>query len=195
MLRGKNTIKIQKKQHNLPYFKIIYLIALGLQKINLVTLLVLEALLFAIPGLALGMLMAYLINSVVAYLIFEGASMVTSYGLHVSALVMALCLGFCIPIISNYFPIKRALNKSLRDSLDMYHRAVNEMSIQVYKLEKMGISFSQFICALTLITAGLVSYYFAPLSFINQDIALFLFIINLIMILMIFGITLLANLL
>lgn len=53
---------------------------------------------------------------------------------------MALLLGFFIPIISNYFPIKRALGKTLRNSLDLYHRSINEMTVHVIKLEKMGIS-------------------------------------------------------
>lgn len=77
----------------------------------------------------MGLLLAYIANSAVAYMIFSGASMVTSYGLHVTAVVMALGLGFFIPLVSNYFPIKRALNKTLRDSLDMYHRAINELTI------------------------------------------------------------------
>lgn len=65
----------------------------------------------------------------------------TTYGLHYTAIILALCLGFLIPVVSNYIPIKRALNKTLRDSLDLYHRTTNEVAIHVIKLEKMGISF------------------------------------------------------
>lgn len=88
-----------------------------------------EGLFFAIPGLSLGLLFAYLINSTVGYLIFTSASIVTTYALHHSAILLAVCLGLFIPIFSNYFPIKRALNKTLRDSLDMYHRTTNEVAI------------------------------------------------------------------
>ena len=53
---------------------------------------------------------------------------------------MGISLGLLIPLISNYLPIRRALSKTLRDSLDLYHRAVNGIVVTVMKLEKMGIS-------------------------------------------------------
>jgi hypothetical protein len=34
----------------------------------------------------------------------------------------------------------RALSKTLRDSLDLYHRTVNDIYVNVVKLEKMGVS-------------------------------------------------------
>lgn len=45
--------------------------ALGFKKTSLIYLLIAEGIIFAIPGLALGLLMAYLINSVIAYFIFN----------------------------------------------------------------------------------------------------------------------------
>lgn len=91
---------------------------------------------------------------------------VTSYELHWSAIVLAFGLGIFIPLISVYLPIQRAMSKTLRDSLDLYHRVVNEISVSVQKLEKLGISFSQSFNALTLILMGVVCYYFAPAAFV-----------------------------
>ena len=45
--------------------------ALGLKRKSLTLILLFEGLFFAIPGLFLGMLMAFLINTVVAYFIFS----------------------------------------------------------------------------------------------------------------------------
>jgi len=47
-----------------------------------------------------------------------------------------------MPIISNILPIKKALSKALRDSLDLFHRVVNDILVTVVKLEMMGISTS-----------------------------------------------------
>lgn len=47
--------------------------ALGLKKISLIHLILIEGLLFAIPGLSLGLIFAYLINGAVGFLIFSGA--------------------------------------------------------------------------------------------------------------------------
>ena len=45
-----------------------------------------------------------------------------------------------MPLLSNILPIMRALSKTLRDSLDLYHRVVDEITISVVKLEKLGLS-------------------------------------------------------
>ncbi|KAL4502254.1 hypothetical protein ABPG72_000489 [Tetrahymena utriculariae] len=168
--------------------------ALGFKKVSLVYLLIAEGLIFAFPGLGLGLLMAYLVNSIIAFVIFNRSMVVTSYDLHWSAVVLAVCLGIFIPLLSVYLPIQRAMSKTLRDSLDLYHRVINEISVSVQKLERLGISFSQFVNSITLIVTGVVCYYFAPAAFVYQDLALFLAIINIVLILMIIGFTLLLNL-
>jgi ABC-type antimicrobial peptide transport system permease subunit len=84
---------------------------------------------FAIPGMCLGLLFAYLTNSIVALIFFESAQEITSYELHISALILSICLGFLIPVFSNYLPIRRALSKTLRDSLDLYHRSVADLYV------------------------------------------------------------------
>ena len=99
-----------------------------------------EGLLFGILGLSIGILFAYLLNTLVGYLFFISSEIISSYDLDGSALALGISLGLLIPLISNYLPIRRALSKTLRDSLDMYHRAVNGVVITVMKLEKMGIS-------------------------------------------------------
>jgi hypothetical protein len=43
------------------------------------------------------------------------------------ALALGITLGITLPLIANIMPIKRALSKNLRESLDLYHRSVNEL--------------------------------------------------------------------
>jgi len=63
------------------------------------------------------------------------------------------------------------------------------------KLAKIGISPAQTIGALTLIVMGFLTYYVAPYSFIFQNIPLFFIILNIVMMMMVIGFTLLLNLL
>lgn len=95
---------------------------------------------FAIPGLSLGLITAYLLNTLVAMFLFDSTVLYSSYQLAPSAIGLAFGLGIFIPLVSNVLPILRALSKTLRDSLDIYHRTVNEILVTVVKLEKMGIS-------------------------------------------------------
>ena len=53
--------------------------ALGFNKSYLIVLLMIESLVFSIPGLILGLMTAYLINSLVAMIIFSSTELVSSY--------------------------------------------------------------------------------------------------------------------
>ena len=149
---------------------------------------------FAIPGLSLGLITAYLLNTLVAMFLFDSTVLYSSYQLAPSAIGLAFGLGIFIPLVSNVLPIMRALSKTLRDSLDIYHRTVNEILVTVVKLEKMGISLAQTLSALLLVVMGFVSYYLIPMAFIFSNIKLALAVINIILIIMIIGFVLLISL-
>ena len=169
--------------------------ALGFKKKSLISLLLIQALLFGFSGLVIGLIFSFICNSFIASRIFDFTLEQTNFQLHWSAIIMGFALGIFMPIISNIVPITRALSKTLKDSLDLYHRVINEMTVQVLRLEKLGISFSQFVISITLISTGIITYYFAPLAFVYRNFALFLAIMNMILILMILGFTILASLL
>lgn len=66
-------------------------------------------------------------------------------------------------------------------------QVVSDLTINIIKLEKLGLSPSQLIASLTLIVIGILTYYVAPMAFLNNNIPLFLFILNIILISMILG--------
>lgn len=169
--------------------------ALGFQSDHLLLLLLIQGLIYAVPAMAFGFVFSFLVNGFVGFLVFDWAAEFTTYQLHYTAIIIGFLLGILMPLLSNILPIVRALSKTLRDSLDLYHRVVNVFAVRVMKLEKLGISFSQFINAFSLIIMGITTYYFAPLAFIKQDVALFLAIMNIVLIFLILGFTLLINLL
>mmetsp|Transcript_29253 Transcript_29253/g.26691 ORF Transcript_29253/g.26691 Transcript_29253/m.26691 type:complete len:89 (+) Transcript_29253:1025-1291(+) len=86
------------------------------------------------------MILAFAINSAVSFWIFNYTMLVTSYALPSSAVGLGFLLATVIPFISNVFPIKRALSKTLRDSLNIYHRVISDITVRIYKLAKLGIS-------------------------------------------------------
>ena len=53
--------------------------ALGFNKLWIVILLMLESFVFSLPGLALGLMTSYLLNSLIAMIIFSSTELVTSY--------------------------------------------------------------------------------------------------------------------
>lgn len=111
-----------------------------------------------------------------------------------SSLSLGFAIGFIMPIIANILPIMRSLSKSLRDSLDLFHREINIFKVRIINLERLGVSIYQSLNALVLIFMGISSYYMAPKAFIMQDLPLFLWIMNLILIIFLIGLTVLFNL-
>ena len=45
------------------------------------------------------------------------------------AIILGICAGVFLPLVSNIIPIQNALSKNLRVSLDLYHRTVNELIV------------------------------------------------------------------
>ena len=87
--------------------------ALGLQKNNLVWLLLIQASIYIIPGVAIGMLVAYIINTIVCFFIFNYSNEYTTYQVHPTAIAMGVLVGTLMPLAANIIPINRALSKNL----------------------------------------------------------------------------------
>ena len=114
--------------------------ALGLRNKTLIYYLLMQAISFSIPGLAMGLIVAYILNSFGAYIISEFADIGVNMELHPLAVVTGIVLGTIMPMVAMYLPIKRALTQTLRDSLDLYHRTVSDLTVTIMKLEKLGLS-------------------------------------------------------
>jgi hypothetical protein len=54
--------------------------------------------------------------------------------------VKGLIMGIIVPLVSNYLPVRSAMSKSLRDSLDIYRKTIDDLTVQMTNIENMGIS-------------------------------------------------------
>ena len=169
--------------------------SLGFKKNNLIYLIIIQGLIFAIPGTILGLTTSYIANNFVAFLFNWYSSLVMPFFLSPSNIVFGIIAGLSIPLISSYFPIKKCLDDNLRETLTIFNKKVGDLVVSIIKLESMGISPTTLIAAITLIVIGLLTYYVAPLSFLLNNISLFLFIMIGILITMLLGLIILTQLL
>lgn len=79
--------------------------ALGFRNKNLIGLISLQSFSFSIPGLIGGLVVAYFLNVIVRGFIFYYAENSTNYDLSVGAVILGVCLGIVLPLISNILPI------------------------------------------------------------------------------------------
>ena len=101
----------------------------GLTKIGFTGMILTQAAMFVVPSVVLGFILAipciYLIFSI---LFSDDLGFTPSYIPDASATAQALAIGILIPTISSIIPIRRALSKSLTDSLNT-QRAKNEGTV------------------------------------------------------------------
>lgn len=94
-----------------------------------------------------------------------------------------------MPLLAILLPIQQALGKNLRTSLDLNHRANNEKSVSVQRLEELGLSPNQTLVGIMLVLLGFITYYVVPLTFYYQKTQWFLFIFDSLLIMIIIGLT------
>ena len=169
--------------------------ALGLQKAHLIILMLAQALTYSLTGIYLAFLFSFILNIFIRSFLFDFASLEGSYLIPTGAVILGLGLGFNMPILANVLPLLKTLSKRLRDSLDLYRRGVDEVVVEIVRLEKMGVGVSSTMNGILLIVMGILAYYFAPSAFLFRNIQLFLYIMNIILFFLLFGLTVLANLL
>ncbi len=115
------------------------------------------------------------------------------YSMDGVAVAIAVTLGFCMPLIAIVGPIQRALSRTLRDALDIYHQIQSETTVRIIKLEKLGLSPWQisgmllsissniWLASVSMIVMGFIVYYIIPYTFTFGDLPTFFLILILIL--------------
>jgi len=117
---------------------------------TLIQVLLSKAMAFAIPGVGLGLLVPS--SSHPRGAAHRGFAVTDpDYTFFVIALALASTIGLVMPLIANTVPIRRALSRTLRDSLDVYHHVLSDVSVKVIRLANLGIHLWQTCLALLVI--------------------------------------------
>jgi len=162
--------------------------ALGLKRMLIVALVLIQAFIFIIPGVIIALAIAYLLNLILYIVIFNYVNLFIDFDLPWEAIVLGVCIGTFLPILANSLPIQRALSKGLRDALNLYHHTISDIYINIIKLENMGTSLTQALIGLALAVCGVMAYYLIPYSFVFGNMRLFFYVLTFILLMMVFGI-------
>jgi ABC-type antimicrobial peptide transport system permease subunit len=169
--------------------------ALGLRHKSLIQLLTIQALFFSAPGIVLGLFLAFLLNTVVSYYAADYTGTEIDVALGWTPVLVGISLGLLMPIIANIAPIRRALSRTLRDALDVYHQKFNETVVKIVRLEEMGVSVEQTVWSVMMIIFGFGLLYVVPFAFRYQYWGIFLGLINATLLGMVLGLATVASIL
>lgn len=133
----------------------------------------LKSLFFSIPGIILGVFFCKIIYIPVDYIISQYAETSINVAITPSALILGISIGFFIPVFGIVGLVKRALTKTLRDALDIYHHVVSETQVKIQKLEDIGMSLPEMAISVIMVAIGFGVYYGIPTAYVSQNFSLF----------------------
>ena len=168
--------------------------ALGFKKPYLVSMISISSFSFSVPGMVAGILVAYIINIALRQAIFLESKNSMGYDLSISAYALGFSFGILMPFWANYVPIKSALDQNLRTSLDLNQRSDDKIGVKVTRLESIGISPTQFLGSAFLVGVGFTTFYFIPRAFMGGNMTVTFVLLNLILVMIIVGLTFLCAL-
>ena len=87
------------------------------------------------------------------------------------------------------------MGKNLRTSLDLSRRTTGEITAKVMGLKDVGMDPVQFGVAFILVLVGFCCYYVIPYAFLKNELSLVFTMLNMLLVLIIIGLTLICVLL
>jgi ABC-type antimicrobial peptide transport system permease subunit len=175
-------------------FEVAMLRAQGMTKRQLVALMVSQTCAFVVPGIIVGIALLLSLNAIieVALTLYTFAPAKTAR-IATEAVVVPIVCAVLIPILGNAGPIRAAMSQSLRDALDVYRNKANETTVVATRLAELGMDPMVVMLAWLLVIVGFLVYYMVPLAFIFNELWLFFLVMNIILIMMLFGLCLLTG--
>ncbi|GET88693.1 permease-like protein [Leishmania tarentolae] len=162
--------------------------AQGMQRTQIIGILVMQTLVFTVPGTTVGVALACATNTVLEWMLADFTKAPSHLGnVPIIAVVIGIAIGLLLPLVATYSPVKRALSGNLRDALNVYRQVYNEAHVKAIRLDAMGLRMSQIFFGIFLVFAGFLVYYLMPLSFIFSNMMMFFILLDFVLICMIAG--------
>jgi len=164
---------------------------LGLNKIGVAELILIQALFFVAPGLILGILSSIPLLELISSILQKKVHAEIPTFPTDSAIFWAIVVGLLIPIISSYYPMKEALGKNLNISLDLLRSKTNAIQI-IIEMNIKKFPYTRVVFAILGIAFGLALYLLLPLSMLTFNLGLLLTMFFMILIGIFIGLALLS---
>jgi ABC-type antimicrobial peptide transport system permease subunit len=164
----------------------------GMSKRNLIELLLVQSLAYAIPPLILGLIVAEIL---LATLITKLLPFDVTFALSWKAGLLSTALGLAIPILSAILPIRNALGRNLQEGLDVYRSKTQAVEVSI---ERSDTKFDRNTILMLMIGGGcslfgFMIYYLVPLSLLSLNLGLFFDVFFFVLLGMLVGMIMIAS--
>ena len=164
---------------------------IGIRKYALCGLVIIQALIFVIPALIVGISTSFLYLWIISKVLDNVFQFSFSPVPSLTSFIWAFCLGLIVPILASVIPMINVLNKTLGESIDMAHSKSKGVHITIEYAQKKT-DWGIIIFGLIIIAFGLGVYYLLPLSFFLMNFQLMLWILLIVLLAFFIGLIMLA---
>ncbi|CUG90632.1 permease-like protein, putative, partial [Bodo saltans] len=174
-------------------FELAMIRAQGMTRTQLLYVMSGEVAVFVIPGVSCGVGFAIAANAVIEKVLSDFVKApYEPFRIPAYSYSIAIVAGLAMPIVSNWTPVMEAMRASLRDALDVNRQKWSESQVSMLKLEDLGLELWQALLGLFLTVAGFMVYYLLPMVYLYDNLLIFFMIMNIVLLIMLFGLCLLA---
>ncbi|KAA6368929.1 MAG: putative serine/threonine protein kinase, partial [Streblomastix strix] len=128
-----------------------------LDRFGVVGVLIAQALLYSIPGWILGIILGFVCNFVVMYILEDSSSIPLQKLISALIIIISTLIAFGISLIASLLPINQALSKNLHDSIDVTHTKASAIIVTIERTEALQTLWGWLLCDIILTTAFLFS--------------------------------------
>ena len=162
----------------------------GLSKYKITGIILLQSCFFVLPSILLALIaIAPTLFGITKAMGLENAPIVPSAG----AVMYAIFLGLLIPAISSIIPIKKALQQSIVNALSPNNRAKQNKGSIVKVISNLDRNFAPLVTfGLLTVCYGAAVFYGLPFGLISGSFTILLWILFMILLSLILGLTLIA---
>eukprot|EP00002_Diphylleia_rotans_P029058 TRINITY_DN5889_c0_g1_i2.p1 TRINITY_DN5889_c0_g1~~TRINITY_DN5889_c0_g1_i2.p1 ORF type:complete len:1017 (-),score=172.30 TRINITY_DN5889_c0_g1_i2:111-3161(-) len=165
---------------------------IGMTKLGVIEIIVVHALVYAIPSWIVGLLFGLLINTAIASVFKSFTGIPVPNALEAGPVGIATFLGLFIPLAASILPMQSALAISLHDSIDVRRSKTQAVKFSIERADHKRISWSMIAIGSGLGIFGFIIYYLFPLALISLNIQLLLNIFFGILLAMLAGLVILS---
>ena len=164
---------------------------LGLRKVGIVQLILIQALSFVIPGIIIGLGISIPLLVLARSLLQNKLGVAISIIPTVAGFAWSIGIGILIPILSSYYPVKEALSKNLNDALDLSRSKTSAVKVKL-EVESKKIPWGEITFGFLTIAFGVGLYILLPKALISNNLGLLLWLFFIIIFGFLFGLALIA---
>jgi len=164
---------------------------LGLSKLGVAQLILVQALCFVLPGIILGLAVSIPLLVLISSLLENNLLVKIPIVPTGTAFVWAMIVGVLIPLVSSYYPVKASLSKDLHSSLDLSRSKTKAVKIEVQVVSKK-IPWVQITFGIFTVVFGVALYILLPLSLLSENMGLMLWLFFVILLGFLVGLSLLS---